>query len=187
MLPSLSDRWGAKLQVLVPSHPEPARASARRNALEGPKKIDAVSISASGKGSKTRYAVKVIMGSTSTCSDLSIATTEPAVPTHQEQSDFKDAADELHHIVDSAHSGKRCELCSAILNWFVLGENPDAAMLMFVSNERIARKLTKFLQDLLALTIKYASNDIQGCCAGQILIPLAVHKFLFNPPATCAA
>ncbi|EEY63477.1 uncharacterized protein PITG_15821 [Phytophthora infestans T30-4] len=162
MLPSLSDRWGAKLQVLVPSHPEPARASARRNALEDPKKIDAVSISASGKGSKTRYAVK-------------------------EQSDFKDAADELHHIVDSAHSGKRCELCSAILNWFVLGENPCAAMLMFVSNERIARKLTKFLQDLLALTIKYASNDIQGCCAGQILIPLAVHKFLFNPPATCAA
>ncbi|KAG6965439.1 hypothetical protein JG688_00007195 [Phytophthora aleatoria] len=31
MLPSLSDRWGAKLQVLLPSNSEPASVSARRN------------------------------------------------------------------------------------------------------------------------------------------------------------
>ncbi|ETI43219.1 hypothetical protein L914_11310 [Phytophthora nicotianae] len=187
MLPGLTDRWGATLQVLLPSKSESASASARRNALQELKEVDAVRISASGKGSKTRYTVEVFMVPSTSCSGISTASTEPAVRIEREQSDFKDVADELHKIVSSAHSGKRCELCSAILNWFVLGENPDAVMLMFVSNERIARKLTKFLQDLLTPIIKYASDDIQGGCSGQTLIPLAVHKFLFNPPATCAS
>ncbi|KAG2952853.1 hypothetical protein PC119_g1751 [Phytophthora cactorum] len=186
MLPSLSDRWGAKLQVLLPSNSEPASVSARRNALQELKKINAIRFSTSGKGSKTRYAVEVFVDSSSSCSALSTASTEPAVRTEREQSDFKDVADELNHIQNSAHYGKRCELCSAILNWFVLGENPDAVMLMFASNERVARKLTKFLQDMLT-SIKYASDDLQGSCSGQTLIPLAVHKFLFNPPEPCAA
>ncbi|KAG7383386.1 hypothetical protein PHYPSEUDO_003702 [Phytophthora pseudosyringae] len=186
MLPSLS---GAKLEVLVPAGSEPANVSARRNALVGLKKIDSIRVSSSGKGGKTRYAVEVVVDSppASTCPGLSTTATGPVVRTERELSDFKDVANELHHIVESAHSGQRCELCSAILNWFVFGENPDGVMLMFVSNERVARKLTTFLEDLLATTTKHASDDIQGCCSSQTLIPLAVHMFLSNPPATCDA
>ncbi|KAL3670103.1 hypothetical protein V7S43_004419 [Phytophthora oleae] len=190
MLPSLSDRWGATLQVLLPSTSEPGSVSARRNALVELKKIDAVCISSSGKGSQTRYAVEVAVGDSSptACSGLSVTATEHVARTEREQSDFKEVANELHDIVNSAHSGKRCELCSAILTWYVFGENPDGVRLMFISKERIARKLTTFLEELLATTLKFSSDEVSlACCSGQIFIPQAVHKFMFNPPTACDA
>jgi hypothetical protein len=69
----------------------------------------------------------------------------------------------------------------------VFGENPDGIRLLFASSDRIARKLTTFLEELLALTIKYAATDIQGGCSGHVHVPQVVHKFLLNPPATCDA
>ncbi|KAG1712978.1 hypothetical protein DVH05_000708 [Phytophthora capsici] len=187
MLPSLSDRWGATLQVLLPSTSEPTNVSTRRNALRELKKIDAVRMSSSGKGSQTRYQVEVTVGSSSP-TGLSVASTEHITITEREQSDFKEVADELHDIVSSAHSGKRCDLCSAILTWYVFGENPDGVRMLFISKERIARKFTTFLEDLLATTIKFASDEISSsCCSGQALIPIAVHKFMLNPPTICDA
>ncbi|KAG1688483.1 hypothetical protein DVH05_003574 [Phytophthora capsici] len=190
MLPSLSDRWGATLQVLLPSTSEPTNVSTRRNALSELKKIDAVRISSSGKGSQARYQVEVAVGSSSptACSGLSVTPMENTAITEREQSDFKEVADELHDIVSSAHSGKRCDLCSAILTWYVFGENPDGVRMLFISKERIARKFTTFLEDLLATTIKFASDEISSsCCSGQALIPIAVHRFMLNPPTICDA
>ncbi|KAK1941173.1 hypothetical protein P3T76_007039 [Phytophthora citrophthora] len=190
MLPSLSDRWGATLQVLLPSSSESTNVSTRRDALVELKKVNAIRISSSGKGSQTRYEVEVTMASSSptACSDLSVTSTEHATRTEREQSDFKEVADELHDIVNSAHSGKRCNLCSAILTWYVFGENPDGVRMLFISKERIARKFTTFLEDLLATTIKFTSDEISSsCCSGQTLIPIAVHKFMLNPRVTCDA
>ncbi|GMF11819.1 unnamed protein product [Phytophthora lilii] len=190
MLPNLSDRWGATLQVMLPTASEPANVSARRNALYELNNVNSIRIShSSGKGRKTRYAVDVFVDSPDTngCSGMLTAEAGPRARCERGLSEFKDVADELHDIVDSAHSGLRCELCSAILNWFVFGENPDGLLLMFSSNDRVARKLTKFLEDLLAVTVKYSSTGTQGCCYGQIHIPQVVHEFLFNQPATCDA
>ncbi|KAE9030467.1 hypothetical protein PR003_g10119 [Phytophthora rubi] len=185
MLPNLSDKWGSRLQVLRPSTSESARASTRRNALLELKKIDSIRVSSSGKGNNVRYAVEVTVDSTG-CSGISIAASGTTVRIERELSEFKVLANELHGVVNSAHPGQRCEFCSAVLNWFVFGENPDGLLLCFVSSERVARKLTKFLEDLLALTVKYASVDAQGCCSGHMFMPQVVHKFLVNPP-TCDA
>ncbi|EGZ22741.1 hypothetical protein PHYSODRAFT_495189 [Phytophthora sojae] len=160
MLPNLSDKWGASLQVMLPSTSESVAVSTRRNALLELRKVDSIRVSGSGKGSSVRYGVEVTL------------------------SEFKTLANELHGIVNSAHSGQRCEFCSAVLNWYVFGENPDGFLLRFVGSERVARKLTKFLEDLLALSIKYTLVDAQGCCSGHMSMPQVVHKFLFNPP-TC--
>ncbi|POM60774.1 hypothetical protein PHPALM_30326 [Phytophthora palmivora] len=186
MLPSLSSKWGAKLQVLIPATSEPSSVLTRRNALVELKKIDSIRISSAGKG---RYAVEVFLNSSTvnSCLGLSTESMGPTVRIERELWEFKDLANELHGIVNSAHARERCDLCSAILNWYVFGENPDGVLLKFMGNERIARKLTKFMEDLLTTTIKYTSNDTQSCCSGQSFIPVAVHKFLLSHPATCDA
>ncbi|OWY99864.1 hypothetical protein PHMEG_00029060 [Phytophthora megakarya] len=188
MLPSLSDKWGAKLQVLIPLAAEPSNVSTRRNSLAKLKKIESIRVSCSGKDGGTRYAVEVFMNSSvNSCPGLSMEPTGPTVRIVRELWEFKDIAKELHGIVDSAHSSQRCELCSAILNWYVFGEDPDGLFIKFLGSDRVARKLTKFMNDLLATVIDFASDNTQGRCSGQTLVPLAVHKFLFNPSATCDA
>lgn len=171
---------------MLPSTSESVAVSTRRNALLELRKVDSIRVSGSGKGSSVRYGVEVTVdSSTSTgCSGLSIAESGTTVRIERELSEFKTLANELHGIVNSAHSGQRCEFCSAVLNWYVFGENPDGFLLRFVGSERVARKLTKFLEDLLALSIKYTLVDAQGCCSGHMSMPQVVHKFLFNPP-TC--
>jgi hypothetical protein len=116
MLPTLSERWGANLQVLVPTTSEPASASARRNALHELKEVDSICVNGSGRGSKARYAVEVIIGSptATSCLGLATAATGPTVRVDRGLSEFKDVANEIHDIVDTAHPGQGSEKIIAI-------------------------------------------------------------------------
>ncbi|RLN89617.1 hypothetical protein BBJ28_00014453 [Nothophytophthora sp. Chile5] len=205
MLPSLSSSWGATLQPLAPVVVEPASVSARRSSLLELKKVVAVHVTdRTGKGYKARYALEIFTDAPDSCvvpatssNRVQEATAEssrrseelptssdrprrPAVRNGKSVGEFTDLRDQVYKIVHTAHRGDACEFCADLLNFIVFGPNPDSMTLRLLGQERVARRLSKFVTDLLALTVQHSFTEGRGACAGQTHIPPLVHKFLFE-------
>lgn len=187
---AMSDKWGAKLQSLVPSAMPPVNVSARRHALQELEKISSIQVSCYGN---ERYAVQVsadssrreLFSTDSTQSDSSTASVQssaplPTVHVEKELSEFTALRDKLYSVVYAAHYSKHCAFCAAILEWSVMGMNPDGVFLTMLGSKRVARKLTKYLADLVTCIVQH--NE-EGACSGRRLVPQVVYKFLLSSPS----
>jgi hypothetical protein len=187
MLPTLSDKLGSNLQQLLPVKIAPSITSARRNALLELKKVDAVNVHCADK--KDCFVVEVLANSSSVSSGL--ATIEeiqddprprrPAVRVERTLREFVELRNRVYDIVHGAHSLQPCEFCAGFLDQVVFGANPDGFLVGLLGGKRLARTLSKFVQELLALTVQHTCTDARGCCSGQTSVPQVVHAFLFTP------
>ncbi|EGZ30092.1 hypothetical protein PHYSODRAFT_294990 [Phytophthora sojae] len=200
MLPKLTQKRGVKF---VPTEIEPAFVTARRNALLELKSIDAIRISCFGKGSS--YTIEVFADSphsrltTNTTSTTSSASTDapttqdgacsrrPTVRIESDLGEFVDLRDKVYNSMFEAHYKGYCKFCLRVLGVVVEGVDPGGVFFTLFGQDRVVRKLTKFMEDLLARTVGHASANTQGCCSAQILVPQIVHAFLFTPQPPTAS
>ncbi|KAG1693407.1 hypothetical protein DVH05_023492 [Phytophthora capsici] len=196
MLPKLAKKRSVGFQT---TEPEPAFVTARRNALQDLKGIDRIYISSVGKGSKQRYKVKVFTDS-SRCrmTTNTISTTSSVdnceVPTNQgechsatpitsidrELCEFVGLRDKVYNNMFLAHSVQYCDFCSEVLDVVVNGVDPGGVFFTLFGEDRVVRKLTKFIEDLVFRTVQCAASETRGCCSAQTLVPETVHAFLFT-------
>lgn len=189
----MSDKWGAKLQSLVPSAMPIVNVSARRHALQELEKVSSIQVTCCGK---ERYAVQVsadssrreLFSSDSTQSDSSAASAQssaplPTVRVEKGLGEFTALRDKVYSVVYAAHYSKHCAFCAAILEWSVMGMNPDGVFLTMLGSKRVARKLTKYLTDLVACIVQHN----EGACSGWTLVPQVVYKFLLSSPSPNSA
>jgi hypothetical protein len=191
MLPNLSNT--CKLQLLIPVAIEPAWLSARRQALVELKTIVDIRVSKrAGKGSKALYTVEVFRNSVDTNTDSPTSVSadtaanggrplKAAVRTEKRLAEFGRLRSDIYDAAWTAHSDAHCEFCAQMVELYVLGSvDPEALTLRLLGEERALRKLTKLLNDLLALTVRNSSIDGRGVCSGQAHIPQMLYNFLFG-------
>ncbi|KAL3672232.1 hypothetical protein V7S43_002894 [Phytophthora oleae] len=184
MLPNLSNK--CKLQLLIPVSIEPAWLSARRQALLELKTIVDVRVfSRSGKGSKALYTVEVFRNSVENESPTSVDTggrpLKAAVRTEKTLGEFGLLRGDIYDTAWAAHNDAHCEFCAELVELYVLGSaDPEALTLRLLGEERVLRKLTKLLNDLLTLTVRNSSVDGRNVCSGQAHIPQMLYNFLFG-------
>ncbi|KAJ8531767.1 hypothetical protein ON010_g14194 [Phytophthora cinnamomi] len=194
------------LVKFVSTQLEPAFVTARRNALLELRSVDAIRISRSGQDAKVRYKIDIFADSshtrvtTNSCSTASSssATSAPTIQdeTHSHGStlrierdlvEFVDLRDKVYNCMFQAHYKRYCKFCLEVLDAVVNGVDPGGVFFTLFGEERVVRKLTKFMEDLLARTVQHACVDTQGCCSAQTLVPQIVHAFLFTAtPVTTA-
>ncbi|ETO64318.1 hypothetical protein F444_18132 [Phytophthora nicotianae P1976] len=182
MLPNLSSK--CKLQLLIPVSIEPAWVSARRQALLKLKTIVDIRVSSrKGKRSNALYTIEVFRSSVDSESPIS-ADRRPlkaAVRTEKTLGEFAQLRGGIYDAAWSAHDHTHCEFCAELVELYVLGSvDPEALTLRLMGEERALRKLTKLVNDLLALTVHNSSVDGREVCSGQAHIPQMLHNFLFD-------
>ncbi|KAE9120112.1 hypothetical protein PF010_g7619 [Phytophthora fragariae] len=195
MLPKLSKARSVMFQT---AEPESAFITARRNALLDLKNVSGIRISCAPQ---RRYVVEVFTDSlhcrtttntSSTTSNASNACNEvspipndlhsqsPTVRVERGLDEFIDLRDNLYKIMFSAHHRQYCKFCRGVLDSVISGVDPGGFFFTLFGEERTARKLTKFVEDLVAPTLQHACANTQNCCSAQIWVPQAIHTFLFT-------
>lgn len=205
MLPKLTEKRSVKF---VPIEIEPVFVTARRNALRELDGVDAIRISRSGKDNKLRYTIDIFADSLhsrvapNSNSTTSTSSSSTGAPTTQEETrslgptmrverdlgEFVDLRDQVYNSVFQAHYKRYCKFCLGVLDAVVDGVDPGGVFFTLFGEKRVARKLTKFTENLLASAVGHSCADTQSCCSAQNLVPQIVHAFLFTPtPATTGA
>ncbi|EGZ29683.1 hypothetical protein PHYSODRAFT_471460 [Phytophthora sojae] len=154
MLPKLSKARSVKFQT---AEPEPAFITARRNALQDLTNINAIHVSCAVCG----------WGS-------------PSVRIERELEEFIDLRDHLYNIMFAAHYRQYYKFCLGVLDSVISGVDPGGFFFTLFGEERAARKLTKFVEDLVEPTLQHACANTHNCCAAQIWVPQSIHAFLFT-------
>ncbi|KAG7380336.1 hypothetical protein PHYPSEUDO_007308 [Phytophthora pseudosyringae] len=188
MLPTLSDKLGSKLQLLVPVAIVPSSVSARRNALLGLKKVDGVQVRCAEKGKKDWFVVEVFADSASSdpaSEDGEVVQGDarlrrPTVRIERTLLAFVEMRNRVYDIVHDAHRAEPCEFCAGFMDQVVFGANPDGFLVGLLGGKRLARTLTKFVEEVLTLTVQHTGMDTRSCCSGQTSVPQIVHAFLFT-------
>ncbi|KAK1932057.1 hypothetical protein P3T76_012557 [Phytophthora citrophthora] len=187
MLPPLSDKLGSNLQLLVPVAIAPSVMSVRRNALLELKKVDAVQIHCEGK--KDWFVVEVFADSASTIEENvpdDARLRRPTVRVERTLLEFVNLRNKVYEIAQDAHYSEVCEFCAGFLDQVVFGTNPDGFLITLIGGKRLARTMNKFMEEILALTVKNTSINTRSCCSGQTRIPQIVHEFLFTTASDTA-
>ncbi|ETI33194.1 hypothetical protein L917_19301 [Phytophthora nicotianae] len=199
MLPTLNKK---RTVTFHSTEVEPAFVTARRIALQDLNSVERICISRSGNGNKMRYAVEVSTGSSNcrmtanTISTISSASSteglesyllSPTVKVERELDEFIELRDKVYNSMFLAHNAQYCKFCSKVLDVVANGVDPGGVFFTLFGENRVVRQLKKFTEDLLERIVQNAHNDAQGCCSAQILVPQALHAFLFTPNAPTAA
>ncbi|KAG1703935.1 hypothetical protein DVH05_006942 [Phytophthora capsici] len=182
MLPTLSDKLGSNLQLLVPVAIAPSVMSVRRNALLELKKVDAVQVRCAGDGKKDWFVVEVFADSASTIEENvpdDARLRRPTVRVERTLVEFVELRNKVHSIVQNAHYGEACEFCTGFLDQVVFGTNPDGFLVTLIGGKRLARTMDKFMKEMLELTVQNTDINTRSCCSGQTRVPQIVHEFLF--------
>lgn len=111
----------------------------------------------------------------------------PTVRIESDLGEFVDLRDKVYNSMFEAHYKGYCKFCLRVLGVVVEGVDPGGVFFTLFGQDRVVRKLTKFMEDLLARTVGHASANTQGCCSAQILVPQIVHAFLFTPQPPTAS
>ncbi|KAL3672231.1 hypothetical protein V7S43_002893 [Phytophthora oleae] len=191
MLPTLSDKLGSNLQLLVPVAIAPSIMSVRRNALLELKKVDAVQIRCADKGKKDWFVVEVFADSASAGPATEDGPDDtrlrrPTVRIERTLLEFVELRNKVYDIAHGAHCAEACEFCAGFMDQVVFGTNPDGFLVSLLGGKRLARTMNKFMEEVLELTIQNTSINTRSCCSGQTLVPQIVHAFLFTTASDAA-
>lgn len=192
------DKCKEKLKPLRPAVLKPSNTSPSSVALQELEEVHSIQISHfSEREHNARYAVEVSTGSprselvTTTSSVRSTDSDRSAnraaifprstVRVERELQDFVYLHERVFSIVRWAHPARHCNFCLKMAVLLAFGANPDGLLLRFLGRKWIARRLTKFVADVVVLTAQCTSLSGRVICPGQALVVQVVYDFLFTP------